>query len=535
MNACHSLRACFALLLLTCAMPQLLFAAENFPTPETQFDGAEDASEMEGDSEEFPVSATAEMAAHDMVADAPTPGCNCAECQKKKAAADLKKKQEALKKAIAGAYKPLFYDNNFAYINNPLYNDWYPGDHFKQIPLPIGCDSTLDIGGQYRARYHSENNIRGFGLTGNDDDFLLHRTRLFANAKIGDRFRFYGEYIDAESNYENFAPRAIEVNRSDILNLFIDYKLIEEFGNGSLTGRVGRQELLYGSERLISPLDWANTRRTFDGLKFMYVDECWNIDFFYTKPVAVDPRNFDSPIEQQDFFGGWATYKAIKNQTIDLYALQFNNELGANNFQYTSLGGRWLGSECDWLWEYEGGYQFGENSNGSGHSAGFFTIGRGKKWSDHCWKPQVMAYYDWSSGGNLRGAGQGFNHLFPLAHKYLGFMDLYGRSNIETPNVQFTCQPHEKLKLLVWYYYFFLQNGNDTPYNVNMTPFNPANAPGSRDLGHEIDLTATYSINPRMDILVGYSHFFAGNYYATTAPGFRDDASFFYMQYQWNF
>ena len=82
---------------------------------------------------------------------------------------------------------------------------------------------------------------------------------------------------------------------------------------------------------------------------------------------------------------------------------------------------------------------------------------------------------------------------------------------------------------------FFLQNANDTPYNVNMTPFNAGNAPASRDLGHEIDITATYSINPRMDILIGYSHFFAGQYYANTPPGFPSNADFFYLQYQWNF
>src|SRR5690349_18783795 len=44
--------------------------------------------------------------------------CNCPECQKKAAV----KKATDLKKAIAGAYKPVFYDNNFAYINNPAYN-----------------------------------------------------------------------------------------------------------------------------------------------------------------------------------------------------------------------------------------------------------------------------------------------------------------------------------------------------------------------------------------------------------------------------
>ena len=523
-------RHCALFLSIFALLVARLPAAETFPVSPEIHVGDDESAETKRDVEEFPVSVTADAAA--LLEAAPTPGCNCAECQKKAAAA--KKKQADLKKAVAGAYKPLFYDNNFAYINNPLYTDHYPGDHLKQIPLPFGCDSTLDIGGQYRARYHHEVNMRGLGLTGNDDDFLLHRTRLFMNAKIGDRFRAYVEYIDAESNYENFAPRGIEVNRSDILNLFIDYKLIDDCCGGTLTGRMGRQELLYGSERLISPLDWANTRRTFDGLKFMWKDDCWNIDVFYTQPVAVDPRNFDSPIEQQDFFGGWATYKAIKDQTIDLYALQFNNALAPQDFQYTTMGGRWLGTECNWLWELEGGYQFGQNTNASGHAASFLTAGYGRKWSDHCWKPQLMAYYDWSNGGNLRGAGQGFNHLFPLAHKYLGFMDLFGRSNIETPNVQFTCQPHEKLKVLVWYYYFFLQNGNDTPYNVNMTPYTLAGPGASRDLGHELDLLFTYSLNPRMDIVAGYSHFFAGQFYANN-PALPGSADFFYLQYHWNF
>ena len=520
MNAGHPLRAFAALFILAgLCSPVRLSAAESFPITELPQPAAEEI-DLEGDTEEFPVSLNADLAEV-----APNP----------KAAADLKKKKEALAKAVKGAYKPLFYDNNFAYINNPLYNDWYPGDRLKQIPIPFGDNSTLDIGGQYRARYHSEHNHRGFGLTGNDDQFLLHRTRLFGNLKIGDRFRAYVEYIDAESNHENFPPRAIEVNRSDILNLFIDYVMYENCCGGKLTGRVGRQELLYGSERLISPLDWANTRRTFDGVKFMWSDDDWNIDGFYTQPVAVDPHNFDAPIEQQDFFGLWGTYKAIKDQTIDLFALQFNNALGVNNFQYTTMGGRWMGTDCDWMWDLEGGYQFGQNTSGSSHDAAFWTAGYGRKWSDHCWKPQIMAYYDWAEGGDIRGAGEGFNHLFPLAHKYLGFMDLFGRSNIETPNVQFTCQPHDKLKVLVWYYYFFLQNGTDTPYNVNMTPFNPGNAPGSRDLGQELDLLATYSLNNRMDVVFGYSHFWAGNYYATTAPGFPNNADFFYVQYHWNF
>lgn len=447
------------------------------------------------------------------------------------------KKAADFKKAVASAYKPLFYDNNFSYINNPNYTDWYPGDYFKQ--MPFGDCWMVDMGGQYRARFHDEQNMRGFGLTGRDDQFLLHRTRLFANAKYSDWFRVYGEYIDAESNYENFPPRNIEVNRSDMLNLFADAKLMEEAGD--LWFRAGRQELLYGSQRLISPLDWANTRRTFEGYKFFWVGDDWNVDFFYTRPVLINPIQFDSANYQQEFFGSWATYKAVQNQTYDFFAIQYNNHYQANHYEFTTLGGRWLGSQNaatqdSWLWEAEGGTQFGTNTNRSNHNAGFATGGLGYRWADRCWKPTLWGYYDWASAGNVRGAGNGFNQLFPLGHKYFGFMDLYGRSNIQSPNLQLTFQPTQKLNVLVWYYYLFLDSRRDTPYNVNGTPFAPGSQPASRDLGQEFDFLFTYTLNPRMDVVLGYSHFISGSYYKDT-PGlpYRGNADFYYVQYQWNF
>lgn len=457
--------------------------------------------------------------------------CNCPACQEKQAAAAAKKATD-LKRAVATAYAPVFYNNNFAYLSNPDYTDWYPGDHLKQIPIHDGW--MVDLGGQYRARFQDEQNIRGLGLTGRDDQFLLHRTRLFANAKYSDWFRFYGEYLDAESNYEQFAPRGIEVNRSEMLNLFADARLLDN--GGQLWFRAGRQELLYGSERLISPLDWANTRRTFEGYKFFWQGPDWNVDFFYTRPVIVVPNGFDSPSYDQEFFGAWGTYKAIPSNTYDVYAIQYNHAAGTNNFQFTTLGGRWLGSEENWLWEGEGGVQFGENTNGSAHGAGFATGGIGHKWPDRCWQPMLWCYYDWAAGGNVLGAGNGFNHLFPLAHRYLGYMDLFGRSNIQSPNVQLTLQPHEKLAVQLWYYYLFLDTRADTPYSVTMTPFAPGSRPASRDLGHELDVLFTLTLNARMNMLFGYSHFTSGSYYKLT-PGlpYRGNADFYYVQYLWNF
>ena len=49
--------------------------------------------------------------------------------------------------------------------------------------------------------------------------------------------------------------------------------------------------------------------------------------------------------------------------------------------------------------------------------------------------------------------------------------------------------------MLLWYHHFFLDQAT-TPYSVVMTPFNAANAAGDRELGQELDLAFTCTINP---------------------------------------
>ena len=76
------------------------------------------------------------------------------------------------------------------------------------------------------------------------------------------------------------------------------------------------------------------------------------------------------------------------------------------------------------------------------------------------------------------------------------------------------------------------------PYNINMTAFNglTGGSSGSQDLGQELDLVATYTLNKQMNVLFGYSHFFAGDYYDLTAGvPTNADADFFYTQFLMNF
>lgn len=430
-------------------------------------------------------------------------------------------------------YKDVYYDNDYSYLQDGPDAYGSLGDRLKQNSVfGIGC---LDIGGQYRMRGHWEQNMRGLGLTGRDDSFLLHRTRIFANLTLGSNFRLFAEMIDAESNNEQFAPRPIEVNRTDMQNLFLDARLM---GNeyGEVTARVGRQEILLGSQRVITPLDWANTRRNYEGARVTWEIDNLKVDGFWYNPVRTNANQFDSPDRDAEWWGIYSTIGGTTGQNLDAYFLQLDGRNNTGLFNYSTLGTRWYGDNEGTLWDVEGGYQFGDNANGSDHSAGFATFGLGQKLPVSCWEPTLWAYYDWASGDQATGQGNGFHHQFPLAHKYLGFMDLFGRRNIEDANLLFTMKPADNVKLLLWYHYFFLESQTDTPYNINMTAFNGGNAPGSAYLGQEIDFLVDYSISTRQKLVLGYSHFFAGSYYRTTAGvPHQGDADFFYSQWSIDF
>lgn len=468
---------------------------------------------------------------------AATAGCPACE-----AAADKKKKAE-LDTAMKGAYKGVFYANSFAYLNSPLYDGpYFAGDSLKGL-----MDGKLDFGGEFRSRYHHERNLRGLGLTGVDDQFWLTRMRMFSNYRVSENIRVYGEYLYADSGGENFAPRPIEENRGEIQNLFVDATLFDT-GDAKLVGRAGRQELLLGEQRLVSPLDWANTRRTFDGYRATLSGKNNTLDLFYTNPVNRVPatggtNEWDSSNNNQSFYGAYLSNTSLAKDfgvsALESYYLGYDNN--DQNFSFHTIGSRIAGQGDMFLYELEGGVQFGDNADGSQHDAGFVTAGLGKQLDlqtpTGAWTPTVWAWYDWASGGDstlVAPGDDGFHHYFPLAHKYNGFMDLFGRRNLNDVNFQFITPMGSRVNFLIWYHYFFLDQAT-TPYSVIMTPYNAANAAVSKDLGHEIDLLWTININPRHNVLIGYSHFNSGDYYDTPGVQFNGDADFFYSQYQVRF
>src|SRR5690606_6084518 len=180
----------------------------------------------------------------------------------------------------------------------------------------------FSTGGEFWSRHHKEHNSR---LRTTQNEFDLLHVRMYGDLSYSDWLRIYAEYVWADSLGEDLVPASPDVDRGDILNLFADVKLLD-CGGKPVYVRVGRQELLYGSQRLITPLSWANKRHTFEGVKVFRRGEKWDFAALWTQFVPPDPDDFDQPDENQDLASAWLTYRRKQGEFWDLYYIWFDND-----------------------------------------------------------------------------------------------------------------------------------------------------------------------------------------------------------------
>ena len=178
--------------------------------------------------------------------------------------------------------------------------DW--SDWFKAYPLTRNKAIWVDVGGQIRFRFESFAN-QAFGAPADPHDaWMLMRARLHADVHLGRNFRVFAEGIYADQYEEReLGARPIDRNRGDLLNLFFEAHGEGGFGKGGAW--IGRRELQTGKQRLVSPLDWANTRRTFQGIGGWWERNFHSVEAWVTNPVVIDYRDFDEENDDVIFWG----------------------------------------------------------------------------------------------------------------------------------------------------------------------------------------------------------------------------------------
>jgi hypothetical protein len=441
-----------------------------------------------------------------------------------------------------GLIQPSFFDlDNFSYLDDPKNTEHDFFDPLKRIRL--GDDWLFATGGDARSRYQNEYNSR---LTANNNDYHLTRLRAYGDLWYQDLFRVYAEGIFAWSAGEDLRPLPIDENYADLLNLFADVKLLQ-MGDKPVYARVGRQELLFGSQRLVSPLDWANTRRTFQGARLFRTSEKTDIDLFWVQPVVPNAARFDAVDNNQNFAGAWVTHRPDKQHAIDAYYLMLDNtnrvrQQGLTRAPFTrhTFGGRLVGQGVgcteNVLYDFEGAMQLGTEDRRT-VVAGMGTAGLGYHLKGLPWNPTVWGYYDYASGGTGNTVHT-FNHLFPFGHYYLGWIDQVGRQNVHDVNAHLYLYPAKWLTVWIQGHSFYLDNRRDALYNAagNAIRRDPTGRAGT-EVGQELDVVLNFHLSKHADVLVGYSHLWAGDFLKNTRPANTNtaDAGQFFIQtsYRW--
>jgi len=396
----------------------------------------------------------------------------------------------------------------------------------------------FSTGGEFWSRYENKHNA---GLTTAENDYTLDHVRLYGDLWYSDWLRFYGEYVWADSFGEDLPPGGPDVDRGDILDMFVDVKAFE-FQDQPVYVRAGRQELLYGSQRLVTPLPWANKRHSFDGVKVFRRGEKWDFDAFWTQYVPANANNFDTADTDQNFAGTWLTHRRKKGETIDFYYLLYDNDNSATQqgivrspFQNHTFGSRWAGDNNGFLWDFEGALQCGQQA-GNDIFAGMATAGVGGNWKDCSLKPTLWLYYDYASGDSDPNSGDvhTFNQQFPFGHYYLGWMDLVGRQNIHDLNAHLYLYPTPWLTMWLQYHRFWLDQRRDALYNAGGVAYrrDPTGSAGN-NVGDEIDLVLNFHLTRYSDILVSYNKLYGGGFLqATSGPNRAIDAESLYLMFQ---
>ncbi|MBI2193397.1 MAG: alginate export family protein [Planctomycetes bacterium] len=410
----------------------------------------------------------------------------------------------------------------------------------KKIPLG---PTSLTVGGQLRDRYEVRNNYDFNDGTDNNDSLNFTRVRLNLDWAVREYFRAFVQLQDSEvfGLRANPDPPRFE-DRMDFQQAYLDFKVPV---GPALTFRLGRQEIVFGDERLVGAFDWLNVGRTFDSARLILEPENWRMDLFAAEEVIHDRLNLNHPSHKDLFSGIHASTTRWENRVVDAYAYVRHREdvMGEDGRRDDSTGYT-LGLRTkatvaqNWDYDFEGAVQAGDSGTddffaGAVHWGGGYTFK--EKWAE----PRVAAEYSFATGDEDPADGDEgtFDNLFPTSHKFYGYMDFFSLRNLHNPAVSLLLKPAKAFKVKLDYHWFWLVEEKDAWFNAlgDVVRQDKTGQSGS-EVGQELDLLLTYDLNSHFSFWFGYSHFFAGDYVQrTSAARAQDDADFIYVMMILNF
>lgn len=279
---------------------------------------------------------------------------------------------------------------------------------------PLSSAAQVTLSGQLRPRTDTRN---AWGPGGERETFTSMRTRLAARAvtpggitafvQLQD-VRLFGEETNPSGDYS-----------ADGWDVHQAWFLLTNTGGGAAL-KIGRQEVAFGGERLISPSGWSQQARSFDGarLTLQHAEEI-RMDLLAAQiQEKASPRwNGNATL-----LAAYGTVNPEGAHLLDVYLIGQRAEAGAGDREQWTVGARHVGKAAALDYRFEASWQTGRRA-GADVSASLL----GARVGGPVGQGTVTLWYDRLSGTEPGSAEVGvFETIYPSGHKFYGSADLFG-------------------------------------------------------------------------------------------------------------
>lgn len=418
----------------------------------------------------------------------------------------------------------LRYNDNFDYLKKDSVSK--KGlNHLKHIPLTGKSD--ISFGGEVREQLQRYQHIN-FGdvspeFTASSTWQLLQRVLIHSNIEWNEHTRFFVQ-VGSTHRFLNHNPLTPEIDQNE-LNLqqaFVDYRYKKNW-----IARLGRQELSYGSHRLITFREGPNTRLTFDGAVVKYLSEKRKIDIFALSPVIAKASIFDDKVFQDLIAGVYITEKNTPTPfSLDYYFLNYVSNRRRYNFidgkeSRQVIGVRLFSNKPLLNYELEATYQFGKFNH---LQVSAYSLSGDISYQLNADKKAVVGIAGNYVSGDRDSKDRKLNTYNLLFSKpQYGLTAPIGATNIATINPYMKIQPTTKLNIYTGINFLWRQSNQDGTYSPGGIQTRPGQnllyASKEKHLGTLLMFESNYSANRNLSFAFDASVFFAGKYPKETGMG----------------
>lgn len=428
----------------------------------------------------------------------------------------------------------LRYEEDYSYLRDPARRagGLLSLEPLKYIPFDAAGDVYLSLGGEVRQRFEYYEDRNFSRSPGAPDGYLLQRYLLHGDLHLGSSFRGFTQLRAAFASFQDGPAIPVNEDGFDVQQAFLDVGTeARQEEPALLTLRVGRQELSYGSERLVSVREATNVRRAFDAARVLSALWGWRVDGFFGRLVQSEIHQIDPWFQRNtNFWGVYGTGSVwgAAGMNLDVYYLGVERpdaafEQGAGSELRHTFGARLFGEAGALEYDLEGMYQVGEFG---AHRIRAWAAGSDTGYTIRAapLTPRIGARANVASGDHDprdRTLGT-FNPLFPRGN-YFGESAIVGPVNLFDvhPIVQLSFL--ESLVFEAGWAFFWRYSTADGFYDNGLTLIQAADGSERRYIGSELSLVLDWRLDRHVGVRASYSHFFSGAFLKDTGPG--DDAN----------